>query len=53
MVIPFQVVAGMRTEEQDLNIKIAATQALANALEFADRNFQATFSHAKRRSQPV
>mmetsp|Transcript_3159 Transcript_3159/g.6379 ORF Transcript_3159/g.6379 Transcript_3159/m.6379 type:complete len:902 (-) Transcript_3159:347-3052(-) len=34
------VVAGMRTDEQDLNVKLAAVKALQNALEFASTNFQ-------------
>ena len=33
------VVAGMRAEESDVKIKVAATKALSNALEFAKRNF--------------
>mmetsp|Transcript_2838 Transcript_2838/g.6384 ORF Transcript_2838/g.6384 Transcript_2838/m.6384 type:complete len:900 (+) Transcript_2838:48-2747(+) len=33
------VVAGMRNEEQDLAVKLAATKALSNALEFANKNF--------------
>jgi importin subunit beta-1 len=34
------VVAGMREQEQNLAIKLAATQALSNALEFVNRNFE-------------
>ena len=34
------VVAGMRESEQDLSVKLAATRALSNALEFANRNFE-------------
>jgi len=34
------VVAGMRTEETDQNVKLAAVKALNNALEFASRNFE-------------
>eukprot|EP00283_Hemiselmis_rufescens_P010191 CAMPEP_0173432662 /NCGR_PEP_ID=MMETSP1357-20121228/10379_1 /TAXON_ID=77926 /ORGANISM="Hemiselmis rufescens, Strain PCC563" /LENGTH=901 /DNA_ID=CAMNT_0014397289 /DNA_START=64 /DNA_END=2769 /DNA_ORIENTATION=+ len=34
------VVAGMRNEEQDLAVKLAATKALSNALEFANKNFE-------------
>lgn len=34
------VVAGMRADEQDPKIKVAATKALSNALEFARRNFE-------------
>lgn len=34
------VVAGMRTDEQDLNVKLAAVRALSNALEFASTNFE-------------
>jgi len=34
------VVAGMRNEEQDLAVKLAATKALSNALEFASKNFE-------------
>mmetsp|Transcript_41446 Transcript_41446/g.110904 ORF Transcript_41446/g.110904 Transcript_41446/m.110904 type:complete len:733 (-) Transcript_41446:53-2251(-) len=34
------VVAGMRAEEQDQNVKLAAVKALNNALEFASRNFE-------------
>lgn len=34
------VVAGMRNEEQDLAVKLAATKALCNALEFANKNFE-------------
>uniref|UniRef100_A0A7S0QT70 Importin N-terminal domain-containing protein n=1 Tax=Cryptomonas curvata TaxID=233186 RepID=A0A7S0QT70_9CRYP len=33
------VVAGMRTEETDQNVKLAAVKALNNALEFASKNF--------------
>ena len=33
------VVAGMRADEAEVKIKVAATKALSNALEFAKRNF--------------
>ena len=33
------VVAGMRADEPDPKIKVAATKALCNALEFAKSNF--------------
>jgi hypothetical protein len=33
------VVAGMRADEPEPKIKVAATKALSNALEFAKRNF--------------
>ncbi len=33
------VVAGMRADEPDHRIKVAATKALGNALEFAKNNF--------------
>eukprot|EP00286_Rhodomonas_abbreviata_P024991 CAMPEP_0181308270 /NCGR_PEP_ID=MMETSP1101-20121128/11366_1 /TAXON_ID=46948 /ORGANISM="Rhodomonas abbreviata, Strain Caron Lab Isolate" /LENGTH=898 /DNA_ID=CAMNT_0023414627 /DNA_START=90 /DNA_END=2786 /DNA_ORIENTATION=- len=34
------VVAGMRVDESELSVKLAATKALSNALEFANKNFQ-------------
>jgi importin subunit beta-1 len=36
------VVAGMRADEPEPKIKVAATKALINALEFAKRNFEVT-----------
>jgi Asp-tRNA(Asn)/Glu-tRNA(Gln) amidotransferase C subunit len=38
------VVAGMRADEPEPKIKVAATKALINALEFAKRNFEVTTS---------
>jgi importin subunit beta-1 len=34
------VVAGMRPDEQNMDIRLAATNALSNAIEFAEHNFE-------------
>ena len=41
------VVAGMRADEAEVKIKVAATKALSNALEFAKRNFDVSREERK------